>query len=166
MGRHQFDFMVAEGLQPGHRLLDVGCGALRGGVHYIPYLDVGHYYGVDADDDLIDAGLLVEAPAAGVDASHAHFHVTEDFDVDHWATRFDMAIAQSVFTHLPYPKVAQAFTMLRPWVDRFYATYWPMWTGRRFSYDSADLEELADGWSIRAIGDWGHPRGQHIAEFT
>src|SRR4051794_24004227 len=32
LGSLQLDFMVAQGLQPQHRLLDVGCGALRGGV--------------------------------------------------------------------------------------------------------------------------------------
>jgi hypothetical protein len=31
IGRLQFDFMVAQGLIPSSTLLDIGCGALRGG---------------------------------------------------------------------------------------------------------------------------------------
>ena len=45
MGQLQFDFMCARGLLPEHRLLDLGCGALRGGVHFARYLQPGKYYG-------------------------------------------------------------------------------------------------------------------------
>src|SRR5205807_6035012 len=47
IGRLQFEFLTGNGLKPHHRLLDVGCGALRGGLHFIRYLDEGNYVGVD-----------------------------------------------------------------------------------------------------------------------
>ena len=47
IGELQFQFMVAQGLRPEHRLVDIGCGALRGGLHFVRYLDRGHYYGLD-----------------------------------------------------------------------------------------------------------------------
>ncbi len=31
IGRLQFEFLRARGLKPSHRLLDIGCGSLRGG---------------------------------------------------------------------------------------------------------------------------------------
>ena len=34
MGKLQFDFMVSQGLSPEHTMLDIACGALRGGVHH------------------------------------------------------------------------------------------------------------------------------------
>ena len=45
LGQLQLDFMIREGLKPHHKLLDIGCGSLRGGIHYIRYLDVGNYVG-------------------------------------------------------------------------------------------------------------------------
>ena len=34
MGQHQFDFLKKKGLKPQHKLLDIGCGSLRGGVFH------------------------------------------------------------------------------------------------------------------------------------
>jgi len=45
IGRSQFDLLLSLGLRPNHYLLDIGCGCLRGGRFYIPYLDPGHYFG-------------------------------------------------------------------------------------------------------------------------
>lgn len=55
LGDLQFEFMKEQGLKPHHRLGDVGCGALRGGVKFIPYLDAGNYYGLDINASCIDA---------------------------------------------------------------------------------------------------------------
>ena len=41
---------------PHHRLLDIGCGALRGGVHFVRYLEDGNYAGLDVNRSLIAAG--------------------------------------------------------------------------------------------------------------
>src|SRR4051794_14007689 len=57
LGELQLRFLVEHGLQPGHRLLDMGCGALRGGVRFVEYLDPGHYYGVDVNQSLLDVGF-------------------------------------------------------------------------------------------------------------
>lgn len=56
LGTLQFNFLKDHGLQPHHRLVDLGCGALRGGLHFIRYLDAGHYYGIDINASLIEAG--------------------------------------------------------------------------------------------------------------
>ena len=39
MGRLQFDFLVAQGLQPHHKMLDIGCGSMRGGRHFVNHLE-------------------------------------------------------------------------------------------------------------------------------
>ena len=56
IGRLQFEFLRARGLKPRHRLLDIGCGSLRGGIHAINYLETGNYYGLDINLSLIEAG--------------------------------------------------------------------------------------------------------------
>ncbi len=39
LGKLQLDFLTESGLKPSHKLLDIGCGCLRGGVHYVKYLE-------------------------------------------------------------------------------------------------------------------------------
>jgi hypothetical protein len=46
IGRLQFDFLLSKGLQSRHFLLDIGCGSLRGGIHFIGFLDAGRYDGI------------------------------------------------------------------------------------------------------------------------
>jgi SAM-dependent methyltransferase len=105
LGALQFE-LKAQGLQPHHRLLDVGCGALRGGLHFVRYLDTGHYYGLDLNASLIDAGRR-ELREAGLEGKHPHFLVSDSFEVSRFGQRFDYSLAQSVFTHLPMTIVAQ-----------------------------------------------------------
>jgi hypothetical protein len=56
----QFRYMIGEGLKPGHYFLDVACGSLRAGILFIPYLETGHYLGIDKEQSLIDAGINAE----------------------------------------------------------------------------------------------------------
>jgi hypothetical protein len=62
----QLDFMIREGLKPHHKLLDIGCGSLRGGVHFIRYLDAGNYVGIDSNIALLDAGYEIELASWGL----------------------------------------------------------------------------------------------------
>jgi hypothetical protein len=64
LGRLQLEFLVEAGLEPRHKLLDIGCGCLRGGIHYLDYLDEGNYFGLDVNSSLIEAGKI-EVEEAG-----------------------------------------------------------------------------------------------------
>ncbi|HVV64910.1 MAG TPA: class I SAM-dependent methyltransferase [Rhizomicrobium sp.] len=44
------------GIAPGQRVIDYGCGSLRVGIHFMNYLDVGNYMGLDITRDFIDIG--------------------------------------------------------------------------------------------------------------
>jgi SAM-dependent methyltransferase len=46
--RFQIDFLIAQGLRPEHRVLDIGCGPLRAGIPLIAYLDPRNYTGIEA----------------------------------------------------------------------------------------------------------------------
>ena len=54
MGQLQFDFLVEQGLTPSDVLPDVGCGSLRGGVHFIRYLEPGNYLGMEKEEELLE----------------------------------------------------------------------------------------------------------------
>ncbi len=134
IGKLQFDFLRAQGLRPEHRFLDVGCGSLRGGMHFVPYLEPGQYYGIDRNQRLLDAGLqqIKEADLEVRQPTLAHI---EDFGLERLGKRFDYALAQSVFTHLPMNLITRCLVNM----DRvllpggvFFATFFENWNGKRY----------------------------------
>ena len=102
IGALQFEFFVAHGLLPHHRLINLGCGSVRGGVRFARYLDRGNYYGIDLNQSLIDAGYELEFKPMGLDsrAPLNNFHATTEFDFSPFDQPFDFALALPVFTHL------------------------------------------------------------------
>jgi SAM-dependent methyltransferase len=189
-GQHQLDFLVAQGLQPGDKFLDVGCGSLRAGRHLVDYLEPGNYYGIDANRSLIQAGYDVElTDEQRAKLPIANLRANERFDGD-FAVPFDMAIAQSVFTHVSLNHMRLCLLRLakvmRPGA-KFYATFNEQpWStsvdkvierdGRHphfseqnvFWYYRADLKWAGSfgPWRYRYIGNWDHPGGQKMVEYT
>ncbi len=54
---YQLNTLKSFGLKPEHKLLDIGCGPLQGGIAFIKYLNDNCYYGVDIDEKRLIAGL-------------------------------------------------------------------------------------------------------------
>jgi len=191
IGQFQFDFLVSEGLAPEHYLLDVGCGSLRGGVHFVKYLEAGHYFGLDHNPRLLDAGRS-ELERAGIADKRPVLLADDNFRLVRFAQSFDFALAQSLFTHLPFNQIARCVAeidrVLKPG-GRFYATLFanpgprlrtdtfPVRVDRPldinldkdpFYYDPDIFRWLCEGsdLSFDYRGDWGHPRYQHMMVFT
>jgi SAM-dependent methyltransferase len=189
LGRRQLDFLVEQGLAPEDELLDVGCGSLRAGIHFVRYLDRGHYYGLDIDERVLRAGRD-ELAAVGLDPGCAVLLRDDAFRFRRFGHTFRWALAQSLFTHLPLNAImrclAEMEKVLEP-AGHFYATFFEN-PGRRLSI--SDVEE-PDGfvahldrdpffydpdvfnWCVEGstlscalIGDWGHPRNQKMLLFT
>lgn len=182
IGRLQFEFLVAQGLQPHHVLLDVACGSLRAGVHLIPYLDAGNYLGVEKEPELVRAGLEEELAPEVREEKRPEILVTESFEFERLSRRPDFAVAQSLFTHLTPDVIRLCLARLAevaPPHLRFFATFFeaPWWRRPRnperscatvaFEYRRRDMRELGQesGWSMRYVGEWGHPRGQRMLEY-
>jgi SAM-dependent methyltransferase len=191
MGRHQLDFLVGQGLRPGDRLLDVGCGSLRGGLHLIGYLDPGGYYGIDTSPLLLAAGRR-ELVAAGLEARRPTLLEDSDFAFGRFGTTFDVLLAQSLFSHLPINSIQrcliEAVRVLRP-DGCFYATFFegpdaridqaPVRRHRPdatfatypdrdpFHYPRDVWDWLCTGLGLepRYIGAWGGPSIQMMMEF-
>jgi SAM-dependent methyltransferase len=193
IGRLQFNFLVSEGLKPDHAFLDVGCGVLRGGLHFVRYLDPGGYYGIDVNPDMIE-GATHELEAAGLASRGAHLRATETFDID-FGHPFDYGLALSVFTHLPLNSIYRCLANIAEHFTAggcFFATYFPGPDGperfvpithasndghftvttygdaNHYHYSFEDFRLLCDRLPLRVenIGDWSHPRGQHMLRFT
>lgn len=190
IGRLQIDFLIAQGLRPGDRLLDVGCGCLRGGVHFVRYLEPGHYFGLDRDAALVAAGLEIELPRAGLAGRLApdHLLVNDAFEAWRFGVAFDVAWAQSLFTHLTAPDIRRCLAETARAVrtgGRFFATFFECGddpavpvthqpggivthAGRDpYHYRFADLASLCDGlpWTAAYMGEWSHPRDQRMVRF-
>jgi SAM-dependent methyltransferase len=110
-GRVQMAALLAEGLAPHHRLLDIGCGSLRLGCKAVPYLNPGHYWGTDLSGPLMQRGYQLEL------ADKPRLPPTQliedpNFTFPGVPPSIDYAIAFAVFTHLPADHLRQALTTL------------------------------------------------------
>ena len=106
LGRLQFDYLVGHGLQPGDRMLEIGCGNLRAGRLFIDYLNPGHYYGIDISPDILVAAQRTVAEY-GLQAKLPHLTVVSDLKFSFLPPeRFTVVHAHSVFSHSP-PEVIE-----------------------------------------------------------
>lgn len=97
----QFNLLTMLGLRERHRLLDLGCGSLRGGRLFIPYLQAGHYFGIEPNEWLIQEGVAHEIGAELIALKQPHFSYNNDFRLDAFDSGiyFDFILAQSIFSH-------------------------------------------------------------------
>ncbi len=190
IGQLQFDYMIAQGLSPTDRFIDVACGSMRGGRHFIPYLNAGHYYGFDILRELIDAGMTHEiAPLGMVDkVPEGNLASAADFEFPESWRGLDKGLALSLFTHLTLNTIVQCLTKLRAVMADdgvFYATIFETTEETQiqpqthphnivsymcqdpYHYTRADMDYVAQktGWGVESLKGFGHPRGQHMVVF-
>jgi SAM-dependent methyltransferase len=189
IGRLQLQFLQQNGLLPDHRLLDIGCGALRCGIPIIEYLDTGNYYGLDLNASLVEAGKR-ELEQKELISKQPYLLVNDKFEFDRFGKTFDFAIGQSLFTHLDMNLIVrclvQARKLLKP-AGRFFATFFlapfpghlatikhqpggiiTNFDADPFHYSFCEMEWLTGiaGLSAKLIGDWNHPRNQKMIELS
>jgi hypothetical protein len=160
-------------------------------VHFVRYLQDGNYYGVDASESLLNAGRLVELPQHGLADKTVHLACRSDFDFSVFGVQFDYAIAQSVFTHLPWNSILRCLVNAERVLTHggeLFATFFEDPTGRHrttrivhdiggiitypdkdpYHYEFDVFLELARrvGLEVRYTGDWHHPRQQMMMVFV
>ena len=54
--KFQINFLKENGLKPEDKLVDIGCGTLRGGIPLIEYLNEGNYCGLEVRADVLNEG--------------------------------------------------------------------------------------------------------------
>ena len=171
IGSLQFETLFQEGLERRHRLLDIGCGALRGGVHFIEYLDRAHYSGIDISEGILDAGKRLLPENLYAEKSPLLIQ-NKDLELREFEDGvFDFLLAQSLFTHLPeddiYVCLKSASRVMTP-TGRFYFTIFECDQDRydrdmeNFHYTRATIERLcaAAGLDIERVQNFLHPREQ------
>jgi SAM-dependent methyltransferase len=189
IGLLQFEFLKSRGLKPAHKLCDAGCGALRGGIHFVRYLDAGNYYGLDINASLLDGGRR-EIEQAGLAAKNPNLLLDDRFEMSRFGTKFDYLLAVSVFTHLYANHIVrclvEARNVLAPH-GQFLATYFHAPASAHLQpieqqpggivthYDRdpfhCSIEEMTflaglAGLKTELIGEWQHPRNQWMLNFS
>ena len=190
LGKLQLDYLVEQGLKPEHYVLDVGCGPLRAGVHFMGYLEPGHYAGIDKRGDTLERARDIELPRYGLADKNPNLLVNGAFEFHKLGQTFDYAIAQSVFTHLPVNNIVRCLVEMAKVLNpggRFYATIYENPNGKQFlgeiqqservvsypdrdkyHYDLETLRCAAEGTGLTMSynGDWGHPDNQKMVVFS
>ena len=182
IGRWQRDYIIDTlGLQTTDSFLDVACGCLRLGTHLIPYLDSDNYYGIDSNQDILDAGISDEISAELLATKSPTLTVNSNFDFGFVDNNVSLAWANSLFSHLTLSDAETCLTNLQAVTDRFVFTYFdtdllkhtkqnPDQSHARkdFYYSAEQIQVLAEqtGWSYNKLDTQTHPRKQTIIELT
>ena len=99
IGALQFNVLTSNGLREHHKLLDIGCGCLRGGKLFIMYLKKHNYFGVEPNVALLNAGINEELSMGMGTFKEPSFNHSGNFDFDVFGTKFDFILAQSILSH-------------------------------------------------------------------
>lgn len=99
MGAAQFRLMTALGLRESHKVLDIGCGALRAGRLLMMYLNKGGYFGIEPNNWLIEDAIASEIGSGLIELKAPSFAASSDFAAEAFGVAFDFILAQSIFSH-------------------------------------------------------------------
>ena len=98
-GAFQCALLEHLGLRPGDTLLDIGCGPIRGGVHFIRFLDAGGYRGVDYNPSFVAAAQALVAGDPALAARRPEIGLLPDFEFETLGATFDRLLCFSVLNH-------------------------------------------------------------------
>ncbi len=111
-GAFQLALLRHLGLARGQRLLDVGCGPLRGGVPLIDFLGIDAYRGIDANASLV-AAAHHELAARGLRAAVPRVTELHDFAFASLGETFDWLLCFSVLNHCTRDERVRFFAAAR-----------------------------------------------------
>lgn len=99
VGRLQLIVCIREGLYPDSKVLDIGCGCLRGGYWLIHFLDPGCYCGIEPNREVLSGGIEHILEPGLVEAKRPRFDHNTIFDASVFDEAFDFYVARSIWTH-------------------------------------------------------------------
>ena len=174
IGQIQFDYLVSQGLQPGDRMLEIGCGNLRAGRLFIDYLNPGNYCGIDISPDILLAAqqAVIEF---GLQPKVPHLTMVDDLKFAFLPPqKFTVVHAHSVFSHSPLPVIDECLAHVGRIMtsDGVFDFTFNRTEGAEhqvlredFYYRTETLVALADGYGLDAqfMTDWEemqHPQSK------
>ncbi|KAF9593727.1 hypothetical protein IFM89_024731 [Coptis chinensis] len=129
-GRDVFEFLAESvHLSPNARVLEIGCGTLRVGIHFIRYLDSQHFHCLERDELSLIAAFRYEIPSQGLLHKRPLIVKGEDMDFSRFGSGFhyDLIYASAVFLHMPDKLVwiglERLVNRLRPYEGRIFVSH-------------------------------------------
>jgi len=163
-------FLKKQGLRSDHVFLDIGCGCLRVGRKIIEFLDIGKYYGIDKEEELLRIGLEKEL----TDTQRAKIPlliIDGEFKFGGLGQSPDISFSLSLFTHLEKSDIKLCLKNLYQSVNvghRYFSTFVvglssqnipPSHSHKAFRYSEDEMKQFGEeaGWKTVYHGDWGYP---------
>jgi len=168
----QLDFLVQHGLLRDAVLLDIGCGCLRAGIHFISFLDPGNYLGIDISEEVVRRGIVDELGLEAFLKKRPEFVISDRYAFDLFSHQPTIAFANSVFTHVGPDDIRTCLTNLTGPITLF-ATFNEAdkaichngpghYLGGEYliTYTRDEMHTFGreHGFATEYVGDWGHPK--------
>jgi SAM-dependent methyltransferase len=137
VGRSQLVILLKNGLYPNSRVLDVGCGALRGGYWLINFLQPGRYYGIEPNRKMLQIGVRNFLTKNLINVKRPRFAYNDDFDFTVFNAKFDFVIARSIWTHSArahIQKMLDSFVKTKAQKGIFLTSYYPSGISRGYNW--------------------------------
>lgn len=129
-GRDVFEFLAESvHLKPESLVLEIGCGTLRVGLHFIRYLKPSHYHCLERDELSLMAAFRYELPSQGLLYKRPLIVRGEDMDFSGFGSgnMYDLIYASAVFLHMPDKLVwiglERLVSRLKPYEGRIFVSH-------------------------------------------
>lgn len=170
VGREQLAALLDFRLGPESRVIDIGCGCLRGGKWIIPLLEVGHYCGLEPNREMLNYGLTHIVDPEIIRLKQPRFDHNDRFDFTVFNTQFTHFIARSVWTHADKVQIGAMLDGVAKTGTRdavFLASWRPAhwyknddyrgtgWVGRSHESDQSGMICHSYSWIARACRERG-----------
>ncbi|MFQ5593792.1 MAG: methyltransferase [Anaerolineae bacterium] len=106
----QFNLLTFLGLREHHYLLDIGCGSLRAGRLFIPYLLQGRYFGIEPEQWVIEEGIKNHVGEDLARIKQPTFSNDSNFTLTTFNQQFDFILAQSIFSHAAESQISRCLS--------------------------------------------------------
>jgi SAM-dependent methyltransferase len=171
-GRLQLAALLREGVYPWSKVLDVGCGCLRGGYWLIHFLDRGRYFGIEPHAVMLQKGIDYLLEPEVLAEKKPRFDTNDQFDFSVFGEKFDAVIARSVWSHASKRQVQimldsfaansspNAFFMTSYYPTRFWAWRKRDYTGKEWkgrSHQSSSPDQVCHSfhWITQQVEERG-----------
>jgi SAM-dependent methyltransferase len=152
MGLFTLESLKENGLRPDHRVLDVGCGALRLGYWLVRFLNADRYFGLEPVKKYVDAGMKYAIGPELAAAKKPRFDHNQNFDFSPFGETFDFVVARSIFSHASPRLVFLALDSFRDHASE---------SGMMLTSYKATTKKDGDAEMVniaQTAGDWGWRR--------
>ncbi|MEE3232099.1 MAG: class I SAM-dependent methyltransferase [Candidatus Thermoplasmatota archaeon] len=114
-GDSQLGILKHLGMSAESKVLDIGCGCLRGGRKVIPELNPGCYFGIEPNKEMLEAGIEICIDSSVISEKAPTFDYNDTFDFGVFGTKFDFFVARSIWSHASKGNISKMLDEFIEW---------------------------------------------------